>query len=555
MGVSFSDISKKHDEFDKVKAQEKEQKKEVAVAASVVSDTPKTPEATVSVAPKVAPSSTPSSAPASTSAPAEPTSVEPVNNPSDASYYVGKKKVIDAKGLEVYYNLGKTNEFKALNGVDMEIYAHEYVMFFGPSGCGKSTLMNTIAGLEVPTDGTVIVNGNDISKFSSDELAWYHRREIGMVFQSYNLIPSLDVLSNVCLPQVFDRVRLGVREDIGMQYLEKLGLEKVGRRLPQELSGGQQQRVSIARSLVNNPPIILTDEAVGNLDSKSAKNVLEILDRLNREDKKTIISVTHNPEHLFYADRIFYMRDGKVIKVEVNQEKIRPQDAAEASNYRGKGYGEIIKTEINKERNALDILLQSYPDLTSMQFHVMLAPFKAKIITNYLISKFEGKEIERLEKIITNRLVGKSDKEDMLKLFDAQPEEGGMGLNWSTALKFTDVIENVVKRSEYIRDEHEGIKNNEADPIMRVVKELRRGLMDEYDGKITPEQIEALDKGIEFRFTNKINREEFQEYLDRRFDRGGVGFGSATAKKFAKKMELTMLVEFGKREEDLSDKI
>lgn len=471
----------------------------------------------------------------------------------DAAYYVGKKKIIDIKNLEVYYNFGKTNEFKALDGVSLEIYAHEYVMFFGPSGCGKSTLMNTIAGLEEPTKGVIIVDGNDISKFSAKELARYHRREIGMVFQQYNLIPSLDVLNNVCLPQVFDRVRSSVREDIGNQYLEKLGLEKVGSRLPQELSGGQQQRVSIARSLVNNPPIILTDEAVGNLDSKSAKNVLEILDRLNRDDKKTIISVTHNPEHLFYADRIFYMRDGKIIKTEVNLEKIRPQDAKDPDKYKGKGFGQIIKTEINKERNALDLLLQSYPDLTSMQFHVMLAPFKAKILTNYLISKFEGKEIERLEKIITDRLVGKINKEEMLKVFDVQPEDGGMGLNWGTALKFADVIEEVVNKSEYIKQEHTGIEENQADPIKKIVVELRRSLMDEYEGKATQEQLDALDKGIEFRLLKKVNRREFEEYLDRQFEKGGVGLGTATAKKFAKKLEIIMLVEFGKHKENLSE--
>jgi len=473
-------------------------------------------------------------------------------NASDAAYYLGKKKIIDIKNLEVYYNFGKTNEFKALDGVSLEIYAHEYVMFFGPSGCGKSTLMNTIAGLEEPTKGTIIVDGNDISKFSSKELAKYHRREIGMVFQQYNLIPSLDVLDNVVLPQVFDRVRSSVREDIGRQYLEKLGLEKVESRLPQELSGGQQQRVSIARSLVNNPPIILTDEAVGNLDSKSAKNVMEILDRLNRDDKKTIISVTHNPEHLFYADRIFYMRDGKIIKTEVNLEKIRPQDAKDLDKYKGKGFGQIIKTEINKERNALDLLLQSYPDLTSMQFHVMLAPFKAKILTNYLISKFEGKEIERLEKIITDRLVGKINKEEMLKVFDVQPEDGGMGLNWGTALKFADVIEEVVKKSDYIKQEYKSIEENQVDPIKKIVTELRRSLMDEYDGKATEEQITALDKGIEFRLLKKVNRREFEEYLDRQFERGGVGLGTATAKKFAKKLEIIMLVEFGKHKEELS---
>jgi putative ABC transport system ATP-binding protein len=453
--------------------------------------------------------------------------------------------LVKIKDLKVVYNPGKTNEARALSGVSIEIYPEEYVTFFGPSGCGKSTLLNVIAGLEAPSEGEVMVAGQDLIHLSSKQMAKFHRKSMGMVFQAYNLIPTLNVLDNIILPQIFERVRGKNRKERGNALLERLGITDFGKRLPQELSGGQQQRVGIARALVNNPAILLADEAVGNLDSESAKNVLEILSKLNTEEKKTVIAVTHNPEHLFYADRIFYMKDGMIIKTEVNREKRKP---------------ELIKKEVEekeeekkKGRTSLDLLLQAYPDLSGMQLHTMLAPFKAKVLANYLISQFEFDEIQKLEAIITERLLDRIDKNGLLKRLDNPADEGGLGLNKSTAIHFSEVIEEVVGKADFLKNEYSLIEQGEPDPIELTVSKLRKSLLDDCTGHFTLGQIEAINKGIEYRLLNKISRDEFREFLDRSFADGGAGLNRKTAKNFAKKLEIIILAEYGKNEK-LQDK-
>jgi putative ABC transport system ATP-binding protein len=448
-----------------------------------------------------------------------------------SDYFFDKEKIVEVKDLQIVYNTGKLNEARALNGVDFDIYEEEYIVIFGPSGCGKSTVLNTIAGLEVPSSGRASVNKQDLALLSSDELAEFHRNKVGMIFQSYNLIPTLSVLDNVILPQVFERKNPKERKERGRAILVKLGLANLEKRFPQELSGGQQQRVGIARALINDPPIILADEAVGNLDSQSAKNVLEILNNLSLENKKTIIAVTHNPEHIFYADRVFYMKDGKLIKIEVNKNK---------------RHDKLDKPEIKKERTELDLLLQAYPDLSSMQLHVMLAPFKAKILVAYFISQFESQEIKDLEEVVTKRLLNSISEDDFLNVLMSPIEERGLGLNRSMAEKFTKTINEVIHKSDMIKQQSEGIKENEPDPIMETIKDLRHSLLEDFHGTLSLEQVEALNKGIEFRILSKINKKEFVEFLDRPFVEGGVGLNRKTAKKLGRKLEIIMLVEYGK---------
>jgi putative ABC transport system ATP-binding protein len=444
--------------------------------------------------------------------------------------------IVKIENLQVVYNPGKTNEAKALTDIKIDVYPEEYVMIFGPSGCGKSTLLNIIAGLETPSDGTVIVTGQDLRKLTPRQMATFHREKLGMIFQAYNLIPTLNVLDNIILPQIFERVIGKKRKERGRELLSRLGLDDFGKRLPQELSGGQQQRVGIARALVNDPAIILADEAVGNLDSESAKNVLEILRRLNADEKKTIISVTHNPEHLFYADRIFYMKDGMVIKTEINRDKRKPEIEKKETEERQKG------------RTSLDLLLQAYPDLSGMQLHTMLAPFKAKVLANYLISQFESDEIQKLEALITDRLLDRIDKKELLNKLDIPVSEGGLGLNSATAIHFSNVVEDVVDKAEFLKNEYSLIEKAEPDPVRLTIDKLRKSLLDDYVGQVTLGQIEAINKGIEYRLFNKINREEFREFLDRSFTDGGAGLNRKTAKKFAKKLEIIILTEFGREE-------
>lgn len=205
---------------------------------------------------------------------------------------------------------------KVLNGIDLEIYSGEYIIFFGPSGCGKSTLLNCIAGLERPDAGKVVVRGDDLSKMNKAELAKYRNKKIGMIFQQFNVLKSFNVVNNIALPQLFDGVPYHRRMARAHKLLSMFDLVKIAQRLPSEISGGQQQRVAIARALVNNPWILIVDEPTGSLDSKTSEEVMDLIARLNTVSKRTIILVTHNPDQLKYAHRIFYMKDGQIIKEE-----------------------------------------------------------------------------------------------------------------------------------------------------------------------------------------------------------------------------------------------
>jgi putative ABC transport system ATP-binding protein len=445
---------------------------------------------------------------------------------------VKKQPIVKVENLDVVYFAGKNNEARALDGINLEIYPEEYVIFFGPSGSGKSTLLNIIAGLEIPSKGNVIVDGQDLNSLSSNDIAKFHRRKTGMIFQIYNLIPTLNVLDNVIMPQILERVKPSIRKELGRIMLKKLGIEAFEKRQPHELSGGQQQRVGIARSLMNNPPILLADEATGNLDSEAARNVLEIFNTLNLEDKKTIIFVTHNPEHLSYADRIFFMKDGKIIKIEVNED-------------RKKIRGETEFGGVKKVRTELDILLQAYPDLSSMQIQVMMAPFKAKMLTAYLLSNLDFEEVRLIEETITQRLMDRINKEDLLKVFDNRPEDGGVGLNKKTALKFASIVEEVVEKADFIKSESPSLKVNEPEPVKLAVDDIRKSLLEEYKGELTLDQVTALNKGIEYRLFSKISKKEFMEFLDASFEQGGVGLNSKSARNMARKLEMIMLMKFG----------
>ncbi len=208
------------------------------------------------------------------------------------------------------------SQVQVLKDVDLEIHSGEFVIFFGPSGCGKSTLLNCICGLEVPDKGKVIIRGEDISKLSRRDLARFRNKKIGIIFQSFNVLKSFNVLENIALPQAFAGVPKARRIKRATHLLEMFGLGHLGNRIPTEISGGQQQRVAIARALVNNPWILIADEPTGNLDSKSSLKVMDLLEKLNSKSKRTVILVTHNPEHLKYAHRVVYLKDGEISKIE-----------------------------------------------------------------------------------------------------------------------------------------------------------------------------------------------------------------------------------------------
>lgn len=244
---------------------------------------------------------------------------------------MAKVPVFKAVNVSKTYLLGDV-EVKALQSVNLEIYSGEFICIFGQSGCGKSTLLSIIAGLQKPSTGEVYVRGEKLSDLDNDGLAKYRRSKIGMVFQSFNLITSMNVIENIALPLTFAGISKAKRMLRAQNLLEVVGLTKYADHTSAQLSGGQQQRVAIARSLVTAPWIMLADEPTGNLDSKSANEVMRLLISLNRKSKRTVILITHNPEYLDYADRIFFMQDGKVVKTQVNKEVKTEEDVVKATH-------------------------------------------------------------------------------------------------------------------------------------------------------------------------------------------------------------------------------
>jgi len=220
--------------------------------------------------------------------------------------------LIDVKNLVKIYRSGET-ELRALDGVSFSIDRGEFVAIMGPSGSGKSTAMNMLGCLDSPTDGVYILDGKDVSKLSSDELAYVRNISLGFVFQGFNLLPRLNALDNVALPLVYAGVEAKERAARASKALEKVGLGSRTKHRPNQLSGGQQQRVAIARALVGDAALILADEPTGNLDTKTSDEIMGILSELNGEGK-TIVLVTHEPDIAAYASRVLRFKDGKLVE-------------------------------------------------------------------------------------------------------------------------------------------------------------------------------------------------------------------------------------------------
>ena len=220
--------------------------------------------------------------------------------------------LIEIKDLYKIYNEGKESEVRALDGVTLHIDRGEFVAIVGQSGSGKSTLMNVLGCLDIPTYGEYHLNGTDVTSLSDKQLAHIRNREIGFIFQGYNLIQELDALENVTLPLIYQGVSVWDREDIAMEALEKVGMAERAHHRPSEMSGGQQQRVAIARAIATHPPIIMADEPTGALDSKTGRHVLEILRELYREGT-TILLITHDDSLAATAPRVVRLSDGMII--------------------------------------------------------------------------------------------------------------------------------------------------------------------------------------------------------------------------------------------------
>ena len=220
--------------------------------------------------------------------------------------------LIDIKDLYKIYNEGQESEVRALDGVSLQIDQGEFVAIVGASGSGKSTLMNVLGCLDVPTYGQYSLDGTDVTSLSDKELARIRNREIGFIFQGYNLLQDLNALDNVTLPLIYRGTSIWEREELAMAALERVGMADRARHRPNQMSGGQQQRVAIARAIATHPPIIMADEPTGALDSKTGRHVLEILQQLYREGT-TVLLITHDDGIAATAPRVVRLSDGRII--------------------------------------------------------------------------------------------------------------------------------------------------------------------------------------------------------------------------------------------------
>jgi putative ABC transport system ATP-binding protein len=446
--------------------------------------------------------------------------------------------IFKAQNLNFIYNKGKDNEYHALINVNLEIYPEEFVIIFGPSGCGKSSLLNILAGLESPESGNIFLHDRDISRMSKEEFTNYHRKELGVVYQAYNLIRSLTVLENVALPQVFIGISRGKRNQWAKTLLERFGILKHANKIPTELSGGQQQRIGIARAIVNNPQIILADEPVGNLDSISAKNVLDILKDLNVREKKTVILVTHNPENLEYGDRIIYMKDGIVTREVVS-----------------KGMKSKTQTDINKKSPTAEMgeLMRAYRGLTPDQINILIMPYKAKVFAHHFTSQVTLEETRIFEDLIQRRLLGTISQEEFFDILNRPDNQGGVGFDKRKAVKMLRRINRLMRISFFVYQKRRQRKNEKGEHIKITDDEKAEKVTDyllktcylENYHKLYGMQILRIQKAVSDRINGKFQKSDFYNFLDSSYSGGGVGLNKKTAKAISEEMELILILGYG----------
>lgn len=444
------------------------------------------------------------------------------------------------RNLNFTYNAGKDNEFQALVNINLEIYPEEFIIFFGPSGCGKSTLLNVIAGLEKPDIGSEVeVYGVDFTKITKKQFATFHRTQMGMIYQQYNLITSLTVLDNVALPQMFINTKKSEREKLGRELLERFGILKQAKKIPTELSGGQQQRIGIARAIVNNPKLVLADEPVGNLDSISAKNVLDILEVLSTKEKKLIILVTHNPEYLHYGDRILYLKDGVIIREVINRDKKhkKPED----------------KKKPKTPTDELDEIMRVYHGLTPEQINILIMPYKAKAFAHHFISTRNLEETRILEELIQRRLMGTISQEEFFDILHKPSVEGGVGFNKRTAEKIIRRVNQIIRTAYFIyqnpvqKKDMNGnvIEISDEERIDKLNLYLLKTCYKKYIDHLDEAQINRMKTAVKSRLKGEFKKDAFYEFLDKPFKDDGVGLNRKTARAITEEIELILILGFG----------
>lgn len=427
--------------------------------------------------------------------------------------------IIKIKDVSIVYNIGKENEFHASDHVNMEIYPGEYIIFFGPSGCGKSTILYCVLGVLPPTSGQILVKGENPYAYSAAQMVRYQTKVIGIMYQAFYLIPSLTIMDNVTLPMIFEGVPPNERKVHGQELLNRFGIGQHGHKLPDALSGGQIQRVSVARAFINDPQIILADEPVGNLDSKSADQVMDTLDEINRVDKKTIILVTHDAKYLPYAHRVIYVKDGKVVRIVPNPEKkqIAPVDKQKT-----------LVTEMEQ-------LAKVHPYLSPSEL-------KVKSMINYLTQEFTLEQLNGLEKYSKLMIDGKITREQFYELLTASYENNGLEIKPSVATKMAEKIDKVLTQAKDVgRYRRRLERNNFYGTENNLIVKLLGYVIEEFDLKLDSRLKKRLKEVIYDRISGLHKKEKFIKQLYLPVKDGGLGFEKEEANKITQYFEKLLI--------------
>jgi len=423
--------------------------------------------------------------------------------------------IIKTKNLEITYNLGKENEYKATRGVSSDIYPGEVISFFGPSGCGKSTIFYSILGILEPSAGELYVNGENPYTYSPEQMVRFQTETIGIIYQAFFLINSISVLDNVALPLTFLGIAPGERRRRAKKLLSRVGLEGQAEKFPADLSGGQMQRVSVARAMINNPQILLADEPTGNLDSVSTKQVMELLAEFNEVEKTTVILITHNAAQLMYSHRVFYMGDGKLKRIVPNPDK-----------------KQIAK--IDKQKTfvtEVDQLSKIYP----YDSPVVL---KVKSLANFLTQDLSFDKILRLEEVLERKIERKISDKELYKELSRSYKDGGIGLTESVSRVMAEKVNKLLSQSEEVRRYRRRFENNMFfSKEDKVINKLTKHILDEYKTEVTPYKLRMLRESVKGRMSGLLLKDEFYKKILAETGDGGAGLREKTARKLTEYLE------------------
>ena len=441
--------------------------------------------------------------------------------------------IIQLDKVNFWYDRGKPAEVWALQNVSMDIEVGDYVAFFGPSGCGKTSLLYAISGIEQPQNGKIIVSEKDITRLSPSGLAQYRQDGVGIVFQNFNLFPSLTVVDNVALPMAFLGIPPKEREKKALAILDRLTIKHLATRYPHELSGGQQQRVGISRALANDPPIIVADEPLGNLDSESANKVLEFLKELNEKDKRTIIMVTHEAWSLRDAKRIFFMKDGKILKSETVQK--RPDVAKSVTAH-------VLQELMGSLPEGVTALAPAFSGEGEKTGKAggggLPSPgVVAQTLSTILLRGYSPEEMQRFRKFLEERFSEKLTANQFRYKLDQPFQEGGVGLWNQKARHLSEYIERIISERHHIDSFYKHLADHPHTSLQAEVEGLRVWLLQEYHGKISAAQRKNIDELIEGRIRSKITPSDFRVRLHAPTRSGGGGISFRGAQHASERIE------------------